>query len=281
METNTPIILDPDKPLGIEIIRSVVFQRLRSKDRWEQINPHDESFNKFFQNSDGNRRLPDYIFLLIQEIFWEMIAQGVIVPGINLSNPNLPFFRLTDYGKRVIAEERYLPHDPTGYINRFRTEIPDTGPVAIGYLEECLRCFTTNCFVASLMMLGIASEIIFLEFCEILEASLIDKADRERFSKLLAGVSMVAKFNFVRDKIDLALKKDKKKLPETTVITFLSLFDLVRIQRNDIGHPQETFPSLTHDGVFVYLKMFPEYCKTLNEVKLYLHRKVPSTKGTG
>ena len=82
--------------------------------------------------------------------------------------------------------------------------------------------------------------------------------------------SMIAKLIYVREKIERIMKEQKGSLPEDTIITMLSLSDLIRRQRNDVGHPQQDMPILNRDQVFIYLKMFPHYCKTIQAVEDYL-----------
>lgn len=263
------IKFDPNDPAFFEILRSVVFDRLR-KGGWEQLYMHDTGFNEYFDFGQNVRGAEAATMPMVQEIFWQLIAQGVITPGLNISNPNLPWFRLTNYGKKVIQEERFLPHDPTNYIQSFKQIISKPDPIVIAYLEESLRCFTAGCLMASTMMLGIASEITFLNLCAAMLNGLKDASERAKFQKIIDSISMVAKFKFVRDKIEEVMKNAKQALPDNTIIVLLSVFDLVRTERNDVGHPQGDLPNLTRDQVFVYMRMFPQYCLTVQEVESYL-----------
>jgi len=124
--------------------------------------------------------------------------------------------------------------------------------------------------MASTMMLGIASEITFLNLCDVMLNALKDSGERTKFQKIVDRISMVAKFEFVRDKIEEIMKNAKHALPDNTTIILLSVFDLIRAERNDVGHPQGNLPNLTRDQVFVYMRMFPQYCKTVQEVEHYL-----------
>jgi hypothetical protein len=207
-------------------------------------------------------------------VFWQLISQGVLTPGMNTANPNLPWFRLTQYGKKVIQEKRFLPHDPTNYMKSFRVEVSNPDPIVISYLEESLNCFSSGCFIASTFMLGIASEVTFLNLCTILLSALKDTTEHKQFTKIMDKISMISKFNFVRDKIEKILKSSSNGLPEDVIISLLSIFELIRKQRNDLGHPQN-IPIITRDEVFVFLRMFPHYCKTVQSLETYLkHNKI-------
>ncbi|NVM55474.1 MAG: hypothetical protein HWN66_17335 [Candidatus Helarchaeota archaeon] len=82
-------------------MRSVVFLRLKNG-RWNQLNPYDTGFDQYLEYEDDERTARDKVNLLAMEIMWQLISQGVITPGRNTANPNLPWFHLTDYGKKVI-----------------------------------------------------------------------------------------------------------------------------------------------------------------------------------
>lgn len=260
---------DIDDPNILEVIRSVVFSRLK-RGRWEQLYIGDTGFDEYFDFGQNVTVARNNLLLKVQEIFWQLISQGVITPGINTSNPNLPWFRLTDYGRKVIEEQRFIPHDPTNYINRFKNDISNVDSVVVFYLEEALRCFTANCIIASTLMLGIASEAAFISLCQKMLSALKDQKEKVKLKKIIEQNSMVQKFVFVRDKMEKIINNNKKILPEDAMITLLGVFDLVRRQRNDLGHPREKLPTLNRDQVFIYLQMFPNYYKTIKQLESYL-----------
>jgi hypothetical protein len=235
------------------------------------MSPYDREFDRYveYDSEISQRRFN----LLTMEVMWELIIQGVITPGLNLENPNLPFFHITEYGGKVIKEERFVPHDSSGYLDSSRKIITDK--IAMIYLEEALRCFTTGSYLASTILLGVASERLFLNFCEVLLDALIDSEERDAFVKICKNISMIAKIGWVRDKVEKIIKEDRKSLPENTLITLLGICDFIRQQRNDIGHPQDDLYAPTRDDAFVNLRLFPEYCGTLQKIEVYLkHNKV-------
>jgi hypothetical protein len=48
------------------------------------------------------------------------------------------------------------------------------------------------------------------------------------------------------------------------------LLDLIRAQRDNLGHPQNIPPRITREEAFVNLKLFPTYYRTLTEVLAFL-----------
>ena len=70
------------------------------------------------------------------EVFWQLLIEGVVAPGMNSSNQNLPWFHVTDYGKKVLAAEAGHPHDEIGYLARVQTRVPKPDATVVAYLSE-------------------------------------------------------------------------------------------------------------------------------------------------
>ena len=254
----------------LEIVRTLVLEMLKEGD-WEQFPRSSERFSnkvEFVGNASVAR---NKFLVLVHEVLWELIIQRIITPGSNLANPDLPFFRVTDYGQQVLAGGEFIPHDPTSYLEKFNQTIGVPDPVAFKYLKESLRCFNSGCYLAATMMLGISSERIFLALCDVLFNSLSNVTERKSFSKILDGISMLAKFEFVRKKIELLMSKKGNNFPKIQLTNLLGIFEFIRVQRNDIGHPQDNLQVPARDDVYVNLRIFPQYCKTVEEVKKYLN----------
>ena len=259
-----------DEEHSLEIVRTIVLEMLRTE-KWEQF-PRDTS--RFTNRIEfiGNGCIARKRFLiLVHEVLWELIIQRVISPGSDYANPDLPFFRVTDYGKKVLEAGEFIPHDPTNYLDRFNHLVDSPDAVALEYLGESLRCFNSGCFLAATMMLGVSSERIFLVLCDSMLDSLSNATERKEFSKILDGISILAKFEFVRKKIELLMSAKGNNFPKIQITNLLGIFEFIRVQRNDIGHPQDNLQIPTRDDVYVNLRIFPQYCKTAEEVKKYLN----------
>ncbi|MFO0794185.1 MAG: hypothetical protein U0586_08965 [Candidatus Brocadiaceae bacterium] len=70
----------------------------------------------------------------VREIIWDLIVERVVTIGINSSNPAWPHLKLTGYGKKIINSSMPVPHDPSGYVNRIKTEIPNLDTIILTYL---------------------------------------------------------------------------------------------------------------------------------------------------
>lgn len=134
--------------------------------------------------------------------------------------------------------ERFVPHDPTRYLDEVRNVAKSgIGTAALPYLEEALRCFTSGCHVAAVLMLGIAAEAVFLGLCAVIETKLKNASERAKFERLQW---VKPKHRWVVDKYQAIPASDRKsKLPESLDVTLTSLYELIRRQRNELGHPSK------------------------------------------
>jgi hypothetical protein len=264
-----PIQFDYEHP-EMEIVRTVVLERLR-RGGWDQIRGYQEAgFDQFVEYVRSDYLGREKLVNLHLDVMWELIIQGVIAPGLSAQTPNLPHFHITEYGQKVLAAGDYLPHDPTNYLGRFRTEIGAPDPTVEAYLSESLNCFTRGCFVASVMMLGVASERAFILLCDAFLNALADPTEKSDFDRILNRYQMKPKLDWVSDKIQRMQTARPRPLPDNVNILLAAVFDFIRMQRNDVGHPQDTPPTTSREHVFAYLTIFPRYYKILNDIISYL-----------
>lgn len=90
----------------------------------------------------------------VREIIWNLVIERVVTIGINSSNPSWPFLSLTTYGLMVVDSTEPTPHDPTGYLKRIRTCIPNIDSIILAYLEESLFTYNINALL-SLVYMGV------------------------------------------------------------------------------------------------------------------------------
>jgi hypothetical protein len=172
-------------------------------------------------------------------VFWQLVIEGILAPGMDSSNLNLPWFHVTKYGKDVIQSGTANPHDPTGYLKRLKEKIQSPDPTVIAYLEESLATFRRGNRVASTVMLGIAAERVFLLLCDSLTSALADPNEHKAFAKILGRFPMKPKLDWVHQKIQL-IPKTHSNFPDNANVMLTVIFDFVRTQRNELGHPRET-----------------------------------------
>src|SRR6266851_1072288 len=95
----------------LDLVRRLVLLRLREDKAWRQAESRAhfvvgfKQYVDFRSESDQER-----FFELADTVLWELVTLGVILPGMG-GGPspqafNLPHFRITDYGQKIIEAER-------------------------------------------------------------------------------------------------------------------------------------------------------------------------------
>jgi len=206
------------------------------------------------------------------DVFWDLVDERLLRPGHKLGTPAFPWFHLTPFGRKVLEAGEYVPHDKGGYLLRLQQRVKPVDPTVLAYLEESLDTYAKGNLVASTVMLGVAAERVFLLLCESIGAALADPKDKVQFEKLLGRQVMRPKLGWVDRKFQL-WEKGKTKVPNfpddaTLMVTAIS--NLARVQRNDLGHPQEQPPRLDRGNAYANLVIFPNYYETAERIRTVL-----------
>ncbi len=204
------------------------------------------------------------------EVFWQLLIEGVVAPGMNASNLNLPWFHVTAHGRKILDSSEPAPHDPTGYLNRLHETIKSPDATVIAYLAESLQVYRRGNHVASTILLGIAAERVFLLLCDSLVASLRNSREKVEFQKLLDKFPMKPKLTWVHTKIQNLQTPRKEGFPENALIALTTIYDLLRTQRNDLGHPRDIPPVVKREDAFVNLQVFPRFYQVAEELRAFL-----------
>ena len=240
---------------NIELARQIVLRRLKMDTDWCAFDRTWADQNQDVVRFEANR-LRKHFVLLANEILWRLIFQGVLTIGRDADNLDLPWFRVTAHGQKVLDAERFVPHDPTGYLDELRSIAgPLNTAVAISYVEEALACYLAGCNVASTLLLGVAAESAFNELCDSVRPTL-NAADQ---ASLELTVRVKARHRWLVGRYENLSATERGRLPESLDITLKSLYDLIRRQRNDLGHPQPQPPQTSREEAFVFFRLLPTF----------------------
>jgi hypothetical protein len=108
------------------------------------------------------RKLGGYSHEAILTQWSELFRTGQLAWGMNLSNPNPPFFHLTARGRQALENATRDRSNPAGYL-RHLASIASLNEVAMSYLTEALDCYVAGLFKAGAVMVGGAAESVILD----------------------------------------------------------------------------------------------------------------------
>ena len=107
--------------------------------------------------------------LLLNEILWDLLLQGILAPGKNSLNPDLPFIHVTEYGTRCLDAGAIVAHDPDRYVERLRDATESRAPDAVYEAARLgLVSFLDGRFEASLLLLAHAAEQVLADLADAL-----------------------------------------------------------------------------------------------------------------
>lgn len=202
---------------------------------------------------------------------WDLVFDRVLIPGLddpNVINGEWPFLTITEHGRQVIAEARPVPYDPDGYLANLQAIAVGMHPTALRYVQEAIATFRARCYLASAVMLGAASERIFVDLAESIHNAIAIPADKTRFQERSLRGNMRDRVNTVtgwcRNKRG-QLNGEWAGEERVEVIDRLAHF--IRSRRNDAGHPQDPPAVPTHEETYAALVVFPDYCRWIYELK--------------
>jgi hypothetical protein len=201
-----------------------------------------------------------------KEIVWELALQGVISPVGKGVEGLFYGARLTEYGRKCVAQERVLPHDIDGYLTNLRDSMggePDE--MLLQYVKEALDCFHRNNLQAAVVMLGVAAERS-LQILKDVHVELLDEDERQKALKKLNNRNLRTRFDALWKRVQ------KPGIPEDLQDKlegdFWGTFQLIRRSRNEAGH----FTTVETDKLTVLacLASFPGYVRTLFQLLNHL-----------
>ncbi len=194
--------------------------------------------------------------LLLQEVLWELLVQGVLAPGKNSLNLNLPFVHVTPYGAQCLEDGRILVHDPDGYIQHFdRITGHRTDAFITQTLGDALSVFHGSTRSATAVHLARIAEHLFDQLAD----SLIRTGTRDgKGTKRLESAS-----RFSRSRAQAVIHAlEHRDIPS-------ALLDLVEPQLNGLlalmqhARAQDGSPRVavvTRDQLLGFFMLLPEQC---------------------
>jgi hypothetical protein len=265
----TRIQFDAGQP-NLDALRQVIFEHLRRQPDLRQLDV--AAFAQHVEltppRHDDQRLFKESVL----EVFWQLTVEGVVAPGLATSESQMgfPWFRVTEHGRSVLADVEYVPHDRQGYLALLREKVGEPDPVVLAYLVESLETYARNSLVASTVMLGVAAERVFDLLCDSALAALKDPNERKIFTDRLNRNAMMPKLDWLRKKFQKIQDDKIAGFPENVALMVNAIYDLIRTQRNDLGHPSNAPPRPSQSQAYANLLVFPPYYERAEVLRKFL-----------
>ena len=246
-------------------LRPLVFDVLRKTPQTHLHAIENELRQRFDEYERGD-------VLALHEVVWELLIQGVLAPGKNSLNLNLPFVHVTEYGVRCLDDGSILAHDPDGYIAGLLSDIPnaDEGQSVqvVEAAREGLLSFLAGCYAASIICFGRAAEIL-LDLLVVATVRASQRADRSTRSLEESGHRPKAQLRAV---LRSSILRNLPEETSTELEPHLSgLVTLIQRSRADSGLPRH--PRIDRDQTLAYILLFPTQCRFVYHLISHIERE--------
>lgn len=196
----------------------------------------------------------------------DLFRTGYLAWGHDLNNSDPPFCHLTTQGRLALQHLSRDPANPDGYLAHLTNQVV-LNPIAKSYVDEALKTYITDCYKATAVMIGAASESIVLELRDTL-AGKMQTLDRS-VPNDLTDWRIARVLKSIENEITSQKRNIPKALYETVDIYWSALVGQIRTARNDAGHPSSIDP-VTAETVHASLLIFPELAKLAYEIMAWI-----------
>jgi len=205
----------------------------------------------------------------VAELVWSLISQGLVF--VDFNNRSAANWRLnaTERGCFSLQDQATNPDDSSNYIKNIR-EITSNDDNLMVYADEALHAYRAQCYLSTIVMLGVASESAFYQLGDAFLNWLPEGNEKENFSKILQNNKLryIQKFTEFRKRLGAHIRDIDEELTDNLTLTLDAVLELLRINRNEAGHP--TGKIVNRPDAFVMLQIFPHYLKRLFQLKIFL-----------
>lgn len=196
----------------------------------------------------------------------ELFRTGLLAWGLNLSNPNPPFFHVTDRGNLAFQSLARDPANAAGYMRHLSSQA-HLDPIALSYLKEGLDCYIAGLYKAGAVMVGASAERIVLNVRDVLVQRL--NALARPIPRGISDWKIKTVSDGLRSFFDGHKTAFSRELRESFEASWPAFAQQIRAARNDAGHPESIDP-VTSDTLHASLLVFPELAKVANELERWV-----------
>jgi hypothetical protein len=232
--------------------------------------------NSQFQQSTGmafdQNQIPHQLKQLIAEAHFYVFRHGYIAPASHdsyITQPAWHTFNVTQRGWDYFNGSEPLPEEAASYLKFLRQVVPNLDSVIEQYITEALTSFEREAHFATAVMTGAASEkAVYLLSASLLKA-LKPSPRRTKLETALNKRQLFALLESVRKTIEDCSAGNPAPIPysasEGASAHLSSLFEAIRIQRNDAVHPMNAIVS--ESSVRLLLRSFPYALSTTEKLR--------------
>jgi hypothetical protein len=213
----------------------------------------------------GISHTPDQ-HVAILTLWNDLFRTGYLGWGLDLNNPNPPFFHVTERGQRTLERLSRDPGNPAGY-QRHLSSVAALNPIAQSYLSEALDCFAGGLYRGAAVMLGCAAESLLIELRDVTVSRLGGQG--VTIPKGLGDWKIKTVLDALYSILGSRVRQMPKDLGDDFGAFWPALTHQVRTVRNDAGHPVRV-DSLTTENVHASFLLFPDLARMASRLNAWV-----------
>jgi hypothetical protein len=178
---------------------------------------------------------------IARELLQEFVNNNVLFVGYGDAE-GFPWFTVTEFGKHCIADGNLLPFDPEGYLAALNSRVPSLDPLALQYLRESISTYNRAFYLSSAVSLGIASEHLLLPLIDAYVNAHFDPAKKAQTEQRFEGKFIYTQYSQFKKELSSIKAQIPSELLKDYETHLDGIFNLIRLVRNQSGHPSGIFP---------------------------------------
>jgi len=209
---------------------------------------------------------PNGAHRIARELLQEFVNNSVLFIGTG-DDQGFPWFTLTAYGRECIEKNEILPFDPNGYLVSIQGRVPGLDSVTITYLREAISTFNREFYLSASVALGVAAESLILRMIDAYISAFTDAQRKANAEKRYEGKLLRAQYGQFKQDFNSLRPSLPRELYADFETHLDSIFQLIRVTRNDSGHPSGTVPERA--VVTANLQAFPYFAQRVLAIEKY------------
>jgi hypothetical protein len=211
---------------------------------------------------------------------WSLLRKGLVYLDMEQQHPSSWSVRLTLLGEKRATEEENSPYDPEGWLEYLKRKVPRISDTSLQYAKEAVHAFANELYLSSCVMLGVSSESAFLELAKAVCNFVGEDSAKKLRKDLEAPFSpFLKKFSECRKLLDTIRSSIPREHSDGMNIWLDSVIDILRIYRNDAGHP--TGKQMDREDCYMNLRVFSMYMEKMHNLRVYLYENRPTNACNG
>lgn len=249
--------------LNRQQIREHLISYLPSDSQTQYRNIEQNAFEKPL-----GRVLTNHEFQLLFEVIQEFLATGILIPAADKNNVGWPWLSVTTRGMEMLRDSGPKVYDYDSYLADLRSRVDEIDEMVERFVSESLRSYQMHCYLASMTMLGCASERLIRLLIDAFAASIDGERNADKFRSRVNGRDISVAFDAFKKSFDSNRRQVRdQELVRDFDARVEGTFQFIRLVRNSIVHGSD--PSIPDALVYGSLQQFSLYAETIFALKRY------------